>query len=137
MSEFEVVGKRGFFYLHPIGYYLVMIGRCNEKIHRGFIGRVVYAGQPVACTVGPVVGKEATVLVFIVGDHQTIGGNTFVSDLYDSFFSCFWQSGQYEGSRPIAERLTDLSFSVTCSTVIPFPSPRLDTSSKVSWTGIF
>src|SRR5690606_4197975 len=59
MCEAAVFGEDGILYKFTIGDYFVM-GWCGDKkLDRCFIGHIVHTGDPMLCTIGPVVGKES------------------------------------------------------------------------------
>jgi uncharacterized membrane protein len=79
-GAFALAGQ-GFFALEgAVGHDGIVVGRGDMEVQCGFIGRMVYAGEPVVGAVGPVVAEEAPATELVVRDDETICGNTLVAD---------------------------------------------------------
>ncbi len=79
-GAFAVAGQ-GFFVLEgAVGHDGVVVGRGDMKVQCGFIGGMVYAGEPVVGAVWPVIAEEAAAAEFVVGNDEAICGDALVVD---------------------------------------------------------
>src|SRR6202041_1025757 len=75
------VAVEGFFVLEgAVSHDGVVVGRGDMKVQSGFIGGMVYAGEPVVGAVWPVIAEEAAAAEFVVGNDEAIRRNALVAD---------------------------------------------------------
>ena len=80
---------QGFFALEgAVGDDGIVVGRCDMEVQGGFIGGVVYAGEPVVGAVWPVIAEETAAAELVVGNDEAICGNPLVADRVDVLAIC-------------------------------------------------
>ena len=68
------------FEFQAVGDDLIVIGSRDHELAGRFVIRVVEGGKPVMRFVGPVIGRERSLAVFVVGNDKSIGRNATIAD---------------------------------------------------------
>jgi uncharacterized membrane protein len=82
-GAFALTGQPFFALEGAVGHDGIVFGRGDMEVQCGFIGWMVYAGEPVVGAVGPVIAEETAAAELVGGDDETIRRNTLVADAID------------------------------------------------------